>query len=391
MAALLCAVCAAAGFASAQEPSELPPGELRGAVSSEFDELFPFEWGGGPLYDLKRRLAARDCMLDLLWLRDADGEWRGYSQYRVPPSLQTEFTGQYETDIPAGMLYATCFNICTFQYETDSVAAYDPSCRTAAEALSDDQNDASSLCTPDFDPLVIEHVLPLLPRRGDLCIVRIEYDLEAGSADDRYNIGVSAALLGQYDDMAFQIGPGTRYETYPNRQPAILITSPRNPPAERTPGTAAMKLHAEVHELCHAAQDWMFLQSINQHRRQARPQHEWWDASEAGREFAAALNFRRAPSGQWAPADAHIYRYTYGSDQPAELAAELCAVYLAERAGAPGAYSFVAYDQQRRAFFWRLDPIEFDPDWILTPPVRRWLEKYMIRPASGGGSADPRG
>ena len=378
MTALLCAVGAAAGFASAQEPSELQPGELRGAVSSEFDELFPFEWGGGSLYDLKRRLAARGCMLDLLWRRDGGGEWRGYSQYRVPPSLQAEFAAQYETDIPAGTLYATCFNICTFEYQTDSVAAYDPRCRTAAEALSDDQNDASSLCTPDFDALVIEHVLPLLPRRGDLCIVHIEYDLEAGRAGDRYNTGVSATLLGQYDDMAFQIGSATRYETYPNRQPAILITSPRNPPAERRLGTMALRLHAEVHELCHAAQDWMFLQSINQHRRQPRPQHEWWDASAAGREFAATLGFRRAPGGEWTSPGAPIYRYTYGSRQPAELAAELCAVYLTERMGAPGAYSFVAYDQQRRAFFWRSDSIEFNPDWVLTPEIRRWLEKYMI-------------
>ena len=387
LAALICALGAAlAGVASAQdpdEPDELPPdelapGELRGVISAEPGELFQIEWGGGSLYDLKRRLAVRGCMLDLLWRQGENEEWHGYSQYRVPPSLQRDFLDRYEADVPAGTLHAACFDICTFQYETETIAAYDPRCRTAAEALSDGQNDASSLCTEEFDPLVIEHAMPLLPRRPDLCIVRIEYDLEAEQANDRYDVGVSGALLNQYDDDAIEIGARTWYETYPNRQPAILITSPRNPAGERAPGIRAAALHAEAHELCHATQDWIFLQSINQHRRQTQPLHEWWDQSEAGREFAAAVGFSRAETGRWALADDRFYRFAYGSDHPAELAAELCAVYLIERMGQPGAYSFLAYDIQRRAYYWRTTPIEFDPDWFLKPLVRQWLEKYMI-------------
>ena len=387
LAALLCALGAAlAGVASAQdpdEPDELPPdepapGELRGVVSAEPGELFQIEWGGGSLYDLKRRLAVRGCMLDLLWRQGENEEWHGYSQYQVPPSLQRDFLERYEADIPAGTLHAACFDICTFQYETETISAYDPRCRTAAEALSDDQNDASSLCTEQFDPLVIEHAMPLLPRRPDLCIVRIEYDLEAEQANDRYDVGVSGALLNQYDDDAIEIGARTWYETYPNRQPAILITSPRNPAGERAPGIRAAALHAEAHELCHATQDWIFLQSLNQHRRQAQPLHEWWDQSEAGREFATAVGFSRAETGRWALADDRFYRFAYGSDHPAELAAELCAVYLIERMGQPGAYSFLAYDIQRRAYYWRTTTIEFDPNWFLKPLVRQWLEKYMI-------------
>lgn len=384
LAVLICAVGAAvAGVASAEEPDELPPGGLRGVISVEPGELFAIEWGGGSLYDLKRSLAVRGCMLDLLWLQGGNEEWHGYSQYRVPPSLQREFLERYEAGVPAGTLHATCLDICTLQYETETIAAYDPRCRTAAEALSDDQNDASSLCTGEFDPLVIEHVMPLLPRRPDLCIVRIDYDLEAGRANDRYAVGVSGALLNQYDDAAFETGERTWYETYPNRQPVILITSPRNPADERAPGTRAATLHAEVHELCHAAQDWIFLQSINQHSRQARPLHEWWDQSEAGREFAAAVGFTRSETGRWTLIDDRFYRYVYGSDHPAELAAELCAAYLFERMGQPSAYSFLAYDIQRRAYYWRLAPIEFDPDWFLKPLVRRWLEKYMVLLPSG--------
>ena len=383
---VLAAVIATAIFmlrpSSAQAPPPPAPLELRADVPSEFGAIFPLEWGGGSLYDLKRRLAARGCMLDQLWLLES-GRWRGYAQYSYPRSLQARFLSRYEAGVPAGRMHASCFDICTFEYASSAGAAYDSRCRDAASTLSDSANDASSLCTREFDPRLAESVLPILPIRPDLCIVRVEFEAEPEAWRDRYETGVSGILIQQYDEAPFERLDETWWEIYPNRQPFVLLTSPVNPPERRAAGVRALSLHAEAHELCHANQEWMLLQSMNRFRRVPASFDEWWLASEAGLAFVKAAGFEQAADGSWslAPRYRAHYRFVYGADRPAELAAELCAVHLLERIGEPSAYSAALYDGEQGRFFWREAPVDFVHAALLPDSVRRWLARYAVLPS----------
>lgn len=367
---------------SAQDPAAPAYLELRASVPEETGAVFPIEWGGGSLYDLKRRLAVRGCMLDQLWLIE-NGRWVGYAQYSYPISRQTRFLSRYEDELPAGRMYASCFDICSFEYASAAGAAYDSRCRYAATELSDSGNDASAVCTRGFDPRLAEAVLPVLPTRPDLCIVRVEFEAEPEVWRDRYEIGVSGVLIQQYDHASFQRRGETWWEIYPNRQPFVLVTLPTNPPGWRAAGVRTLALHAEAHELCHANQEWMLLQSMNQFRRVAAPFDEWWLESEAGLAFIEALDFEQASDGSWSldPRYRPLYRFVYGADRPAELAAELCAVHLLERINEHSAYSAALYDGGRGQFFWREAPVSFVHATLLPAPVRDWLVRYAVLPA----------
>ena len=383
---VLAAVIATAVFrlspSSAQDPPPLAELELRADLPSELGASFPIEWGGGSLYDLKRRLATRGCMLDQLWLVE-NGRWRGYAQYSYPRRLQGRFLSRYEAEVPAGRMYASCFDICRFEYASRSGIAYDSRCRDAASTLSDSANDASALCTREFDPRIAESVLPILPIRPDLCIVRVEFEAEPEAWRDRYETGVSGILIQQYDETPVEIKGDIWWEIYPNRQPFVLLTSPVDPPERRAAGVRTLALHAEAHELCHANQEWMLLQSLNRFRRVPAPFDEWWIQSEAGLAFIKAVGFERAADGSWSLGSRYRprYRFVYGADRPAELAAELCAVHLLERIGEPSAYSAVLYDGGQGRFFWRESPVDFVHATLLPDSVRQWLARYAVLPS----------
>ena len=87
----------------------LEPTELVAEIPEEFGTLFQIQWGGGGLPQLRGRLAGRGCALNTLWVYGEDG-WHGYNRYDLPQEfpLNRQFIEQYEQDVPAGTLYATC-------------------------------------------------------------------------------------------------------------------------------------------------------------------------------------------------------------------------------------------------------------------------------------------
>ena len=87
----------------------LEPTELVAEIPEEYDTLFQIQWGGGNLFQLAGRLAARGCAMNTLWVHDG-GQWHPYNRYDVPrdAALIQEFIGRYERDLPAGTFYATC-------------------------------------------------------------------------------------------------------------------------------------------------------------------------------------------------------------------------------------------------------------------------------------------
>ena len=87
----------------------LEPTELVAEIPEEFGTLFQIQWGGGSLFQLAGRLAARGCAMNTLWVHDG-GQWHPYNRYNVPrdAALIQEFIRRYERDLPAGTFYATC-------------------------------------------------------------------------------------------------------------------------------------------------------------------------------------------------------------------------------------------------------------------------------------------
>ena len=109
--------------------------QINGTVpQDEYDTIFHIQWGGGSLYQLKARLATHGCMLDIVWVYDNE-QWYPYSQYNVPHSLQQEFLTRYEDNIPAGTLYVTCYDLCTFKYTESALDQMEEELREKLERL----------------------------------------------------------------------------------------------------------------------------------------------------------------------------------------------------------------------------------------------------------------
>ena len=87
----------------------LEPTELVAEIPEEFGTLFQIQWGGGSLFQLAGRLAARGCTMNTLWVHDG-GQWHPYNRYDIPrdSALIQEFIGRYERGLPAGTFYVTC-------------------------------------------------------------------------------------------------------------------------------------------------------------------------------------------------------------------------------------------------------------------------------------------
>ena len=96
----------------------LQPTEIRADIPEEYHVLFPLEWGGGSLLHLKGRLATMGCTANNIWLYDND-KWSIYNQYDLPSDtfFIQRFKQQYEQFIPAGSLWADCYNICDISDE----------------------------------------------------------------------------------------------------------------------------------------------------------------------------------------------------------------------------------------------------------------------------------
>lgn len=89
--------------------TELRPTQVAAEIPEGYETLFPLQWGGGSLPQLKGRLADLGCAMNTLWLHDEDG-WHGYNRYDLTYDFPTnqQFIQRYEVEVPAGTLWTTC-------------------------------------------------------------------------------------------------------------------------------------------------------------------------------------------------------------------------------------------------------------------------------------------
>ena len=355
-------------IAGAEPVAALQPTEVVAEIPTEYDTPFELQWGGGSLFQLKARLATMGCMANNIWIHNNNNQWSLHNQYTLSHNLFfiQQFIQQYENNIPAGTLWADCYRICEFKYTNDIQGKQCETLEFTREHnffnLLPYPIDDTSFCTDDFDLLVKEQVLPLLPLHPDTCIVRQEY----------------IRVKGYYINFFTQY-----YKTYPNGVPIIVVyapadyVSPTLPPATQQRNKARL-LYAEIHELCHINQDWYVAQALQPDNVLSARPNDLWYTTPAGKEFIALTGFQEKSKRNWTLPRNSVYNDIY-SINPAELSAELCLSYILEHSGVENRYNYW-YKKNNDKFALRSTPIEIDLNTYLTPQIREWLETYMILP-----------
>lgn len=369
------------GLAGAEGDEDTPPQlaetQIVADVPDGFGELFSLYWGGGSFLHLKGRLATLGCLVDTLWLNDG-GTWYVHNQYQVPSTLTRDFVERYDAFVPPGTLWATCFQLCEFEYLDPST---DYPCRTVDQTRQSGPNsrmgriDLAVPCTDDWHPIVARDVLPILPIHPETCILRETDDIASGMMRVPFRpywlSGRSAAML-------------------PKNAWIIAVWSPSGyRPALKAP-RGQSQIHSavvgqEVHELCHANQFWQVAQGLRTDvvvwKGTGWPDRRvWWD-SEPGEEFVRLSGFTKSDVGTYSLPSNSVHRKIYRPDDPLEIAAELCVEYIFDRLGLPSRYRWDTYDPAQNRFVLRpFAPEHFDTARYLTPEIRERLETWAVLP-----------
>ena len=385
VAVLLSAVWAVAAVADGGEEAEseasasaLQPTQIVADIPEAYGQIFPLRWGGGSLFHLKGRLATMGCIANTLFLYD-DDRWWAYNQFHISQSnsLNREFRRVYEEFVPATTLWADCYRICEFaktrpkwewhSWVLDPFAPDATADCVSYEYLRDVKGEnlgargglrhpisEATPCNDDFDPRVKQHVLPVLPLRPDVCIVREQADLVGGYAGKMFQ---SAGI---------------------NVPPVVIVYEGRD--VYRTAEERDLiRLGVEIHELCHANQEWHWVQDLGPDLAVSWPPKfsSAPDETHHGVQFLDIVGFEFFQSRWELPADS-VYRSVY-SKSPEELSAELCSMYLLDMMGMRTNYDFEIWNGDE-GHFDQIPVRRVDVNRWLTPEVRAWLEAYMILP-----------
>lgn len=370
-AVLVAGVSADDGNEGSEGEVALQPTEVVADIPEGYDALFPLQWGGGSLYQLKGRLATMGCMANTIWLYDGN-KWNVYNQYNVSPnnSIIQQFLQQYEQFIPATSLWANCYNICELGGEQclsfDELREQEGNFREYFAVLPylDRENfeiDETTPCTRDFHPVVQKQVLPTLPTRPDACVVR------------KTTTGLPSGTGGT--------GGYAWYESV-NTPPFFIVHDNSSLWYREYKEYKDLALNTEIHEMCHINQNWQQLQGLTTEQGFNEDNHIWFKNSPQGKEFIEMVGFIDLGYWQWDLPQNSIYRNIY-SRNPIELSAELCAMYLLDKIGATQRYNYERWVATGYAFngYFTYDPTRnFNVNKYLTPEVRQWLETYIILP-----------
>ena len=339
-------------FSNSASAQELQKTQIVASIPEEYNELFKFQWGGGSLYQLKQRFATMKCIVDTLFIYN-NNQWNAYNQYQIPSSINQQFNNQYQEFIPAGTHYASCYRICefgsvecvTFDIRMERINEY-----TSKTMVSLRQS--NSICTDDFDPRVQEQVFSLVALRPDVCIVRQERDDVPGIGGRVVINSVQQPFILVYGDIS-SVNESVRNDT--------------------------ISLKKEIHELCHINQYWHWVQQLQRDTSAYYSGDNYFENSVYGKKFIDLVGFIQTSAENWDLPVNSVLRDIY-SLNPAELSAELCALYFLERIGMQSTYEYIRYDKKNE----RIVSIPYrtvDFDTYLTPEIREWLETYVVLPS----------
>ena len=356
--ALTGAATADDGEQAVAAPTPLQPTQVVAEIPEGYNQLFPLQWGGGSLFQLKSRLATMGCIANTIWNYD-DDQWRSYNQYNVPSTLNVDWLAAYGEFVPAGNLFATCFDVCEFSYFDAPRGNHRCPSLTYMrkqefwDGLHRHPIDDSVECTDDFDKRVEAHVLPSMPLYPGTCIFRPSAPAVAGSVTNPF----------------IQIAGGV-YPYWPVYAVVYSTTSPHyNVETDR-----AYTLGAEIHELCHTNQYLHFLEQMqpDQLTDGSPLSNAIWLTTKPGSSFIDQVGFAQDAAGDWSLPGDSTFRRIYGHDDPLELSAELCMLYFLDRMGEQSLYEVHDIISGRATIF--------DPTRYLTDEIVEWIETWVALP-----------
>ena len=362
--ALTGAAIADDGEQPAAAPAPLQPTQVVAEIPEGYNQLFPLQWGGGSLFQLKSRLATMGCIANTIWNYD-DDQWHSYNQYNVPSTLNADWLAAYGEFVPAGNLFATCFDVCEFNY-FDAPRGDIPCVSLAdlreSEVWSDigrDPIDDSVECTDDFDRHVEDHVLSSMPLYPGVCIFRLSAPSGGGYAVYPFH------PFGRQWDGGY----------YPH-PPSYVVVYSRTPPHSNAEYNRAVALQTEIHELCHTNQYFHFIEQMQPDRliTGIPGALATWRTTKPGSSFIDLVGFAQDAGGDWSLPDDTMITDIYGLDDPFELAAELCALYFVDRMGERSYYSYHEVANENS------DPMRYFTDEIV-----EWIEAWVALPEIAEG------
>ena len=353
--ALTGAAIADDGEQPAAAPAPLQPTQVVAEIPEGYNQLFPLQWGGGSLFQLKSRLATMGCIANTIWNYD-DDRWHSYNQYNVPSTLNADWLAAYGEFVPAGSLYATCFDVCEFSYFNIPRGGF--SCWSLADMRESEgwtgahkyPIDDSLECTDDFDKRVKAHVLSSMPLYPGVCIFRPSAPTAGGEV----------------------VAPFATEHWIPQRPSYVVVRRRTSPSPKGEEYYHAFDLTVEIHELCHTNQYLHFLKQMRPDRPRrvtigSDLQVERWRMTKPGDSFIDLVGFAQDDTGDWSLPGDSTFRDIYGSDDPVELSAELCALYFVDQMGEP-------------LVVWERDVKDFDPMRYLTDEIVEWIETWVVLP-----------
>lgn len=361
LAALVLAGTASAddGEQVAAAPTPLQPTQVVAEIPEGYNQLFPLQWGGGSLFQLKSRLATMGCIANTIWNYD-DDRWRSYNQYNVPSTLNADWLAAYSEFVPAGSLFATCFDVCEFNYF--DAPRGDIPCASLADfresgglrGLGRYPIDDSTECTDDFNKRVKGHVLPSMPLYPGVCIFRPSAPSAAGYA---------------VSPISFLVARG-----YYPFNPGFVVVYKHSAPHQSAEFNRAFTLAVEIHELCHSNQHFHSVEQMQPDRliTGGSGTTSAWLTTKPGSSFIGLVRFSQDAAGDWSLPDDTTFRNIYGFDDPVELSAELCTLYFLDRMGEQSPYEVDDIISGSATIF--------DPTRYLTGEIVEWIETWVALP-----------
>ena len=124
-------------------------------------------------------------------------------------------------------------------------------------------------------------------------------------------------------------------------------------------------LSTEVHEICHAFQDWNRWQAVTSFDIGIEEsQKSFYDDY-----FDEAIGFGYNKEGYLALPEGHIYNDVYGGNLSGGLFTELCMLYAFEKMELPNAQYSIGYPDSRYTY-----------DDYLTPKIRAFFDEWVFLP-----------
>lgn len=273
----------------------------------------------------------------------------------MPSTLSADWLAAYGEFVPAGNLFATCFDVCEFSYFDAPRGNHRcPSLTYMRKQEFWDRLHAFSIddsveCTDGFDKRVEAHVLPSMPLYPGVCILRPSAPSGKGEVTNPF-VQIAGGL--------YPVWPG--YVVVYNREPPLYSAS-----------EYSRALSVEIHELCHTNQFWHFLEQMQPDRLTdgSLLSTAAWRTTKPGSSFIDLAGFSQDDTGEWSlPDDTTFTSIIYGLDDPFELSAELCMLYFVNRMGKRSDYGE-----------------NFDPTRYLTDEIVEWIETWVALPEIAEG------